>query len=68
MAGAAKGAEFPEIQLLKLAEPVTGNIMRALVIIFGAVAALALVGFSATGSYRNAAICDTADCPAPECP
>jgi hypothetical protein len=36
--------------------------------IFGTILVLALAGFAATGSHRNAAICDTADCPASECP
>ncbi|HEY5812303.1 MAG TPA: hypothetical protein VIT23_06600 [Terrimicrobiaceae bacterium] len=42
--------------------------MRTLVVIFGTVVVLALAGFATTESYRNAAICDTGDCPASECP
>ena len=42
--------------------------MRTLTVIFGIIAVLALAGFAATGTFRNAAICDTADCPASECP
>ena len=54
--------------LLKLQARVPVVIMRTLVIIFGTIVVLALAGFAATGHFRNAAICDTADCPASECP
>lgn len=40
----------------------TSKIMRTITIIFGNVAVLALAGFTAK------TICDTADCPASECP
>ena len=42
-------------------------IMRTLTIIFGIVAVFALAGFTAK-TYQNSAICDTAECPASECP
>ena len=45
----------------------TSKIMRTITIIFGNVAVLALAGFTAK-TYQNGAICDTADCPASECP
>ena len=42
--------------------------MRAVTIIFGVVAVLALAGFVTKGTDPKAAICDTAECPAFECP
>jgi hypothetical protein len=67
MAGAQ--LEFAEIpRLLKFPAGVPITLMRTLIIIFGTVVVLALAGFAATGGYRNAAICDTADCLASECP
>jgi hypothetical protein len=42
--------------------------MRTLTVVFGIMAVLALAGFAAKATYQNSAICDTADCPASECP
>jgi hypothetical protein len=45
------------------------HIMRTLVIIFGVVVALTLVGFAARGSHPSAGgSCDIEGCPASECP
>jgi hypothetical protein len=43
-------------------------IMRVIVTILGVIAILAFAGFVVKGTHQKAAICDTADCPASECP
>jgi hypothetical protein len=42
--------------------------MRTITIILGVVAVLALAGFVVRGTHQKAAIRDTADRPASECP
>ena len=48
-----------------------GNVfftMRTIVTILGVIAVFAFAGFIVKGTHQKAAICDTADCPASDCP